>query len=206
MFCYTCGAQIEDGSSVCPVCGQNLKSAEIGGQAAPMQQAPTQNIYGGQQQAPTQNIYGGQQQAPNQNTYGGQPQTPPYNTYPSQQQTGPYNSNPGQPQTPPYNNAPYNQSRPLYNGPQGYYQQEQKMNPLAIAGFVLALVGLLLLNLFGIVGIAGMILSIIGLTQINGGKGKGRGFAIAGIVIGLLDVIVAAIIVFAAVYGYNIAF
>lgn len=201
MFCYTCGAQIEDGSSVCPVCGQNLKSAEIGGQAAPMQQAPTQNIYGGQQQAPTQN------------TYGGQPQTPPYNTYPSQQQTGPYNSNPGQPQTPPFNTyggqqqvPPYNQSRPLYNGPQGYYQQEQKMNPLAIAGFVLALVGLLLLNLFGIVGIAGMILSIIGLTQINGGKGKGRGFAIAGIVIGLLDVIVAAIIVFAAVYGYNMAF
>ena len=65
-----------------------------------------------------------------------------------------------------------------------YYQPmpPRKTNGLAIAGFVL--------SLLGCTSLIGLILSIIGLSQINKDPNQeGKGLAIAGIVIGALCVI-----------------
>lgn len=68
------------------------------------------------------------------------------------------------------------------------YEQDSKMNPLALAGFIVGCVSLLI-NFWGIVGGTALGLSIAGLFQINGGKGTGKGFAIAGIILGAIGVL-----------------
>ena len=70
-----------------------------------------------------------------------------------------------------------------------------KLNIMAIIGFVIACVSLLL-NFLGIVGIVALVFSVVGLVQINGGNGKGKGFAIAGTVIGGLSVVYGVITLF----------
>ena len=71
--------------------------------------------------------------------------------------------------------------------------EKQKINIFALIGFVVACVSLLI-NLWGIVGIAALILSIIGVSQINQGQGSGKGFAIAGSIIGGISVIYGFIV------------
>ncbi len=96
-------------------------------------------------------------------SYGQQPQPPPY------QPQGPY----GQP---PYGGqAPYGQ----------YPYAQAKTNGLAIAGFVLSF----------FISLVGLVLSIIALNQINKSNGmqKGKGLAIAGIIIGALGMVFGAL-------------
>ena len=58
-------------------------------------------------------------------------------------------------------------------------------NGLSIAGFSLSCAAIISnILLFGLPGIVGLILSIVGLCQCNKRSEKGRGLAIAGIVIG----------------------
>ena len=57
-------------------------------------------------------------------------------------------------------------------------------NGLSIAGFSLSCAAIIFNFFFGLPGIVGLILSIIGLCQCNKRSEKGRGLAIAGIVIG----------------------
>jgi hypothetical protein len=90
------------------------------------------------------------------------------------------------PQPPPYGQPPYGQ--PSY-GQQPYGQQpygqpgyvQPKMNTLALVGFILSF----------FISIVGLILCIIGLIQINGANGmqKGKGLAIAGIIIGAIGLV-----------------
>ena len=65
---------------------------------------------------------------------------------------------------------------------------KQKSNIMAIIGFVLGCVSLLI-NFWGIVGIVALVFSIIGITQINNNGEKGKGFAICGIILGVVGVI-----------------
>lgn len=65
---------------------------------------------------------------------------------------------------------------------------EDKVNALALSGFIVALISLLL-NFWGIVGIVATVLSGVGLSKTGPGKEKGRGFAIAGLVIGILSIL-----------------
>jgi len=60
----------------------------------------------------------------------------------------------------------------------------------AIAGFVLACVSVFYL---GAMGSLGAILCINSLTEIRGGRARGRGLAIAGIVVGLVSFILYGI-------------
>lgn len=60
-------------------------------------------------------------------------------------------------------------------------------NSLAISGFVVSLVSLFI-NLAGIVGLIGTIFSAIGLAQ-SKKKGKGKGLAIAGLIIGIISIV-----------------
>jgi hypothetical protein len=69
-----------------------------------------------------------------------------------------------------------------------------RMDGLAIAGFVLSLVGLFL---FGyICGALGIIFSAIALVRIkrSGGERRGKGLAIAGLIIGIADIILLTIL------------
>jgi hypothetical protein len=108
-------------------------------------------------------------------------------SYPPQQQPPSYGQ---QPQPPPYQpQSPYGQP-PYGQSPYGQSPYAQpKTNGLAIAGFVCAF-------LFSLVG---LILSIIALSQINKSNGmqKGKGLAIAGIIISAVSIAVA-ILAFAA--------
>lgn len=65
---------------------------------------------------------------------------------------------------------------------------EQKNNGLAIAGFVVSLVSLII-NFGGIVGLVGTILSGIGLSKSKQLNGKGKGMAIAGLIIGIIGIV-----------------
>lgn len=88
--------------------------------------------------------------------------------------TNPPQQPPGYTPQPPYGQQPYGQ--PPYGQP-GYTQP--KMNTLALVGFILSF----------FLSLIGLILCVIGLTQINGSNGtqKGKGLAIAGIIIGAIS-------------------
>jgi|GEM_PF-6437843 len=65
-------------------------------------------------------------------------------------------------------------------------------NAFALVGFISGIAGLFVLPLlFGIIGI---IFSAIGMSQILKGKGKGLGFAIAGLALGAIELILIFII------------
>ncbi|MGI8687258.1 MAG: DUF4190 domain-containing protein [Thermomicrobiales bacterium] len=87
-----------------------------------------------------------------------------------------YTPQPPYGQPPPYGQSPYGQ-QPYGQPP---YTQA-KMNTLALVGFILSF----------FISVVGLILSIIGLIQINGANGmqKGKGLAIAGIIIGAIGTI-----------------
>ncbi len=81
--------------------------------------------------------------------------------------------------------------------PEGYpYGAVQPKTPgVVITGFVLALVGIAIAPIP--LGITAIVLGIVGLNKINasGGALKGRGLAIAALVIGPLDVIIGILYV-----------
>ena len=64
-------------------------------------------------------------------------------------------------------------------------QQASRISVCALIGFIMSMVSIVFVfNIFGMISIAGVVLSSIGLSQINGGvKYRGKGFAIAGIVV-----------------------
>ncbi|RFA17617.1 DUF4190 domain-containing protein [Subtercola boreus] len=79
-----------------------------------------------------------------------------------------------------------------YNSPTGSVANTSPapMNVLSVVGFVLSLVG------FNVIAI---ILGAVGLSQIKRTGQRGRGFAIAAIVIGLVSIMIGVIIIIIAV-------
>ena len=69
-----------------------------------------------------------------------------------------------------------------------------KFNALAITGFVISCISLLL-NFWGIVGIAGTIVSVIGVIKCGENGERGKALAIVGIVIGVISIIYAWVII-----------
>ncbi len=67
-----------------------------------------------------------------------------------------------------------------------------KNNGLAIAGFVVSLVSIFF-NFYCITGIVGIILSVIGLKKSSELGGKGKGMAIAGIILGVVGIVIGII-------------
>ena len=59
---------------------------------------------------------------------------------------------------------------------------------IAVAGFVTGLSSLLI-NFMGLVGLVATILSAVGLTKTGEGKQKGKGMAVAGLIVGIISVI-----------------
>ena len=77
--------------------------------------------------------------------------------------------------------------------------QDNKTNSLAVAGFATSLVSLII-NLWGIIGLLALILSIVGLVQVGNKNEKGKGLAIAGIIIGAFSIVYAAVIIISYMY------
>jgi len=113
----------------------------------------------------------------NPDPYGGAPQPSPY----------------GSPHPGP---APY--GAPQYNPPgmSGYGPPpgaRPPMDGVSIASFVL--------GLLGCTGLIALILGIVGISRTKNGQRRGRGFAIAGIVIGALDIVVAIVLGIVVVFA-----
>lgn len=84
-----------------------------------------------------------------------------------------------------------------------YVAADQDINIFAILGFVFSILGILLLVLLGFpffMALLGIIFSAIGLAQINKGKGKGKAFAIVGLILGIITILLfwAVIVLIAA--------
>ncbi|MEJ8643006.1 DUF4190 domain-containing protein [Streptomyces sp. MS1.HAVA.3] len=110
--------------------------------------------------------------------------------YPQSGQPGPYGQ-PGQP-------GPYGQpgqpGQPYAGGPQGWHApQSQKTNALAIVAFVMSIVCALPL--------VPLILGIIALSQIRNRGEKGKGFAVAAIVIHGVTLALSAVLVVLGIAG-----
>ena len=63
----------------------------------------------------------------------------------------------------------------------------RKQNAMALTSFIISLVGLIVAGIP--CGIVAVILGIVGLVKFDATKEKGKGFAIAGLVVGVIDVI-----------------
>lgn len=119
---------------------------------------------------------------------------------------------PGMPPPPPSGGGPqlyqpppasYGAPPPVGAQPMGYAAPSgTKTNTMAIVSLVSALVGWLLC---GLGPIAAVITGFIGRGQINksGGRETGAGMAMAGIIIGILEILFGVIIVIIAVAGSN---
>lgn len=75
----------------------------------------------------------------------------------------------------------------------------EKYNGMAIAGFVLGIVNIWFGAIF-VVGVIGLILSIMGNNQIKQNGGKGKGLAVAGIIINIITLSLYFLI-YALVFG-----
>lgn len=126
---------------------------------------------------------------PGQPSYGEQPyggQQSPYGQQPSYEQQ-PYGQQPSYPPPPP---PPYEQG--AYPGPVGH-------KPLSTLSLLALITGIFC-------GLVGVILGVLGLRDTKGGQKRGRGLAIAGIVLGVLGTVVAtAIVLLSAVFVDKLA-
>lgn len=99
------------------------------------------------------------------------------------------------PQTPynPYMQGGQPNGQPGWSGSYGSVPPEanRKYNGLAIAGFICSF----------LVSLPGLILSIVGLDQIKKQGGKGKGLAIAGIIISAVGMVIQVILVIALIVG-----
>ena len=73
-------------------------------------------------------------------------------------------------------------------------ETNEKYNPWAIAGFVLSLVNIVLGEVI-VPGVLGLIFSIMGYNQIKEKGGKGKGLAIAGIIISAISLALYILII-----------
>ncbi len=170
--CSQCGTIYDDRAACCPHCGAN----------APVYVQPQGY---GQSQGYNQPPQYGQPQGYGQPAQGyGQPPTPPQgqpgNSVPQGQNMPPVYTKPpvsGYPPQPP--TTPYYGQPPVVPPP---------YNGMAIAGFVLSCVSMVFCC-FPITSIVGIVLSIISMPQINQRGQRGKGLAIAGLILNALVIV-----------------
>lgn len=180
MHCTNCGAPVLPGQN-CQACGAQQPSQAPSAGDDPNANPGAYEATGyGQAPPPDQPGYGqaAYPQGPGQTPY-------PPTAYPQ----APY----GQP---PYGQAPYGQSG--YGAPQPYpaggfspYPAAPKTNGLAIASLVCSILGVCC----GVGGVLGVIFGFVARGQIkrSGGAQKGSGLALAGIIVGFVFIVLAAI-------------
>lgn len=124
------------------------------------------------------------------------PPPDPAQQYPYPQQQQPYGQQPPYPPQQPYPPYPYGAYPPppqgSYGGyPGGYPMQTAPKNGLGIASLIVAIIGLL--SVFGgiLLGVVAVILGVLGRGRAKRGEATNGGVAVAGIVLGVLGIIVS---------------
>jgi len=127
-----------------------------------------------------------------------------YNSRPGAREGGTSNNRPGASSSRPgareggTSDSRQSMGRPMNSSRQSYNRVGTNDN--ALIGFILSLVSVPI-SLFGIVPIISLIFSIKGLSEVNRTGEKGKGLAIAGIMISTVCIIAVSIILFIAVVG-----
>lgn len=174
--CKACGAILPEGAIICPACGKPAN--DTASTTAPVADIPATPVMP-QAPAATAPTAAAAQQVPPPMANGAAP-PPAYGTSALGQPEAyaPY----GQPMAP--GSAPYGQ--PGMPG-QAPLPVAKKFSALAIASLVVSLIGLII---FGFIcgGIA-IVLGLIALITFKSATQKGRGFAIAGLLIGIFDIV-----------------
>ena len=86
-------------------------------------------------------------------------------------------------------NRLYNETESLeVNNTDGQMNTKPKLNIMALVGFILGCVSLLI-NFWGIVGIIALVFSIVGYAQISNNSEGGKGLAIGGIILGAIGIV-----------------
>ena len=89
---------------------------------------------------------------------------------------------------------------------QAYYapaqpRQKNKINVFAVVGFILSMASVLVWEYLGVaMGIAGLVLGIVGLKK-SKATGKGRGFALAAIVVGVVSIVLNIVLIVLTLTG-----
>ena len=80
--------------------------------------------------------------------------------------------------------------QPIQNTTNPYQQEITKpeLNIMTLIGFILGCVSFII-NFWGIVGIVVLVFSIVGFTQTKNNDRTGKGFAIAGMILGSISII-----------------
>jgi predicted nucleic acid-binding Zn-ribbon protein len=188
MFCPNCGNHILDANaSFCPNCGAQLNSFTQGNDQSSAQQDSQQDSQQNSQQDSQQDFQQDSQQDSQQDFQQNSQQNSQQDFQQDSQQNSQQNFQQDSQQ-----NSQQDSQQSWYN--QFNYTPPQQdctpcapsanYNGLSIAGFSLSCAAIIFNFLFGLPGIVGLILSIVGLCQCNKRSEKGRGLAIAGIVIG----------------------
>jgi hypothetical protein len=77
----------------------------------------------------------------------------------------------------------------------------------ATAGFILSLVGLVSISFLPVIMlpalVVGLVLSAISLSRCRRGLAGGRGFAIAGLVIGIVGIVLTAVVVLLLAFAFS---
>lgn len=85
--------------------------------------------------------------------------------------------------------------------PQAQPRQKNKINVFAVVGFILSMASVLVWEYLGVaMGIAGLVLGIVGLKK-SKETGKGKGFAIAAIVVGVLGIVLNVTLIVLSLTG-----
>ena len=201
-ICKKCGAQMQDGARFCTACGM---AAEDTAASAQQTERP-----GGQEQRPETDAYGGRTAAPYSGNVSGYPAQEWQQNYGGQTHQNPYGN--------PYQN-------------QGYmnYGNVPRTSGMAVASLVLGIVGILLGYFAAAMVVAsaiinaswmifavllyvpsglGILLGIGGIAKTGDGYTKGRGLAIAGLVLGIVFLVIWVIVALIAResvgYAYNL--
>ena len=164
MYCTNCGKELPDGASVCDECGTPTGSQDARQENTARGHRPYMDY---QPFSGGETTYG-QQDSRQENSYGQQDPYGQQNAYDYDQQN-------------PYRNSQYGGRR----DPEGH-------TGLAIAGFVLGIIGICscCIPILSIpIGVLGLIFSIIGL------KSSYRGLAIAGVVLNVIAIVLGILMI-----------
>ena len=112
------------------------------------------------------------------------------------------------PQPPQYGayNGAYPPPPPQYGGYPGGYPPPAAMTPkngLGVASLVVAIIALFSVVGGLVLGVVAIILGFLGRGRVQRGEANNGGMAIAGIVLGLLSMIVSVVVIAIAVWGFK---
>lgn len=194
--CVYCGAELNDNAKACSNCGRILPKEDWPEEKKADDDGKNQsgNGWGGQDSAWDSRNAGSGRESRNSSGWGGQ--NSGNNGWNTQNGQNPYGQNP-------YGQNPYGQN--FCGNVQGYGNQppqQQKTNTFAIVAFVQGILSVFLNSvLFFIPSVMAIVFGCISLSQLKQNpEQKGKGMAVAGLVLGIVFLILTIVLTILAVW------